>query len=74
MIPLLIAAGVGAAASAAGAAGLAASRDRSSGGGAFGGWVDSKGNPVPSVGLGVWTGSDLLSKRIYLLGGGGWDE
>ena len=47
MIPLLIAAGVGAVAAGAGGAALAASRDRSSGGGAFGGWVDSKGNPVP---------------------------
>lgn len=47
MIPLLIAAGVGAAAAGAGGAALAASRDRSNGGGSFGGWVDSKGNPVP---------------------------
>jgi hypothetical protein len=47
MIPLLIAAGVGAAAAGAGGAALAATRDRSSGGPAFGGWVDAKGNPVP---------------------------
>lgn len=47
MIPLLIAAGVGAAAAGAGGAALAATRDRSSGGPAFGGWVDKDGNPVP---------------------------
>lgn len=47
MIPLLIAAGVGAAAAGAGGAALAATRDRSSGGPAFGGWVNDKGEPVP---------------------------
>ncbi|MBK6806735.1 MAG: hypothetical protein IPG84_18755 [Betaproteobacteria bacterium] len=44
MIPLLIAGAVGAAAAGAGGAALAATRDRSSGGPAFGGWVDKDGN------------------------------
>ena len=47
MIPLLIAGAVGAAAAGAGGAAPAATRDRSSGGPAFGGWVDKDGNPVP---------------------------